>query len=95
MNSTPKLNKEQEHESLFKKKLLKKYIISQPEDLDLVRPYIDLKKHPLSWVIISKETLGKKWEKNLERVWDWVFKLMSTYDYYAIDSNRFQERFQE
>ena len=28
-------------------------------------------------------------------VWDWVFKLMSTYDYYAIDYNRLEKRLYE
>ena len=95
MSSTPKLTKEQEHESSFRRKLLKEHITSQPEDPDLVRPYTDLEEHPLSRVITSKETLGKEWEKNPEEVWDWVSKLMSTYDYYAMDCNRLEERLRE
>ena len=70
MSSTPKPTKEQEHESSFKRKLLKEHITSQPEDPDLIRPYTDLEEHPLSRVITSKETLGKEWEKNPEEVWD-------------------------
>ena len=68
MSSTPKPTKEQEHESSFKRKSLKKHITSQPKDPDLVRPYTDLEEHPLSQVITSKETLGKEWEKNPEEV---------------------------
>ena len=68
MSSTSKPTKEQKHESFFKRKLLREYITSQLKDLDLVRPYIDLKKHPLSQVIMSKETLKKEWEKNPEVV---------------------------
>ena len=92
MSKTPKLTKEQEHESSFRRKLLKEYITSQPKDPDLVRPYTDFEEHPLSWVITSKKTLGKEWEKNLEEVCDWVSKLMSTYNYYAMDCNRLEER---
>ena len=74
---------------------MKEHITSQPEDPDLVRPYTDLEEHPLSRVITSKETLGKEWEKNPEEVWDWVSKLISTYDYYAMDCNRLEERLRE
>ena len=44
---------------------------------------------------MSKETLGNRWEKNPEMIWDWVFKLISTYNYYAIDFNRLEKRFWE
>ena len=92
MSSTPKPTKKHEHKSSFKRKLLKEHITSQPEDPDLVYPYKNLEKHLLSRVITSKKTLGKEWEKNLEEVWDWVSKLMSTYDYYVIDCNELEEK---
>ena len=95
MSSTPKPTKEQEHESSFRRKSLKEYITSQQKDLDLVRPYTNLEEHPLSQIITSKKTLRKEWEKNTEEVWDWVSKLMSTYDYYAMDCNRLEERLWE
>ena len=60
ISSIPKLTKEQEHESSFRRKSLKEHITSQPEDPDLVRPYTDLEEHPLSRVITSKETLEKE-----------------------------------
>ena len=70
MSSTLKPTKKQKHKSSIRRKLLREYITSQLKDPDLVRPYTDLEEHPLSRVITSKETLGKKWEKNPEVVWD-------------------------
>lgn len=60
MNSTAKPIKKQKYESLFKRKLLKEYIISQLENSDLMHLYINLEKHLLSQVIINKKTLAKK-----------------------------------
>ena len=95
MSSTPKPTKEQEHESSFRRKSLREYITSQPKDPDLIHSYTNLQEHPLSQVITSKEILEKEWEKNREVVWDWVSKLMSTYDYYAMDYNRLEKRLWE
>ena len=92
MSGTPKPTKEQEHESSFRRKLLNKHITSQTKDPDLVRLYTDLGEYLLSQVITSKETLEKEWENNLEEVWDWVSKLISTYDFYTMDCNRLEER---
>lgn len=44
---------------------------------------------------MSKNTLRKKWEKNLKVVWDWVSRQMSIYNYNKIDSNRLEKRFQK
>ena len=68
MSSTSKPTKKQEHESFFRRKLLREHITSQLEDPDLVCLYTDLKEHLLSQIITSKETRGKKWEKNPEVV---------------------------
>lgn len=57
MSSTLKPTKKQEYESSFRKKLLKKHIISQPEDPDLICLYTNLEEHLLSQGITSKETL--------------------------------------
>ena len=65
---------------------------SQLKDPDLVCLYISLKKYLFCQLITSKKTLGKEWKKNLEVVWDWVSKLISTYDYYAMDGNRLKKR---
>ena len=75
--------------------MLEKHITSQLKDLNLVRPYIDLKKHQLSQVITSKKTLEKEWKKNSEVISDWVSKLMSTDNYYIIDCNKPEERLSE
>ena len=66
MSNTPKPTKEQEHENSFRRKLLREYITSRPEDPDLICPYINLDKYLLSQVITNIKTLGKKWKKNLE-----------------------------
>ena len=92
MSSTPKSTKKQEHENFFRRKSLREHITSQPEDPDLVCLYIDLNKHLLSQVITSIENLGKELKKNPEVVWDWFFKLISTYDYYTIDYNKLGKR---
>ena len=42
MSSISKPTKKQEYKSCFRRKLLKKHITSQLEDLDLICPYIDL-----------------------------------------------------
>ena len=68
MSSTPKPTKEQEHKNSFRRQSLRKHITSQPKDQDLVRLYIDLDKHPLSRVIMSIESLRKKWKKYPEVV---------------------------
>ena len=60
MSSTSKLTKKQEYENFFKRKLLRKHITSQLKDPNFVYSYIDLKKYPLSQVIISKKTLEKE-----------------------------------
>ena len=70
ISSILKLTKKQDHESSFKRKLLREYIISQLEDPDFVRPYTNFEKHLLSKIITSKKTLGKEWEKNPEVVWN-------------------------
>lgn len=44
-------------------------------------------------IIISIETLRNKLKKDWKIIYDWISKLMSTYDHYAIDHNRLEERF--
>lgn len=95
MSSIPKPTKKQEHEKSFRKKLLKEHITSQLEDPDLIRPYTNLKEYPLSKIITSIETFEKEQKKNLKVIWDSVFKLIITYDYYAIDCNTLEKRLQE
>ncbi len=91
MSSTLKSTNDQKHESFVRRKLLEEHIISLPENPNLVRLYTDLKEYLFSQIIMSKETLGKEWEKNPEVVWNWGFKLMSTYDYYTINCNKLEK----
>ena len=53
INNILKPTQEQKYESFFRKKLLKKHITSQLEDLDFIHLYIYLEKYLLSQVITS------------------------------------------
>lgn len=46
-------------------------------------------------MITSLKTIRKKQKKDLERVCDEIFKLISTFDHYVMDCNRYEKRLQE
>lgn len=74
ISSILKLTKELEQENCFRKKLLRKYIIFQLQNYDLVCVYIDLEKQSPSWAIKIMEILEKKQKKNSKRVQNQVSK---------------------
>lgn len=81
INSISKSFKKQKHENSSKRKWLREYITSQLEDHNFVQLFTNFEKHLLRQAIISIEMLKRERKKNPEKVQDWVFKLINTYNY--------------